>query len=106
MSFGLRLMRLVTSAPVGRNSLLPPLASFVILMVKMPARSSLLARNALWDPRVIIGVLALPYFASVFPVIASPGMFAAGAGGRVPVGGARVRSVARGAARLSFGNLG
>ena len=98
MSLGLRLMRLVTPAPVGRDSLLAPLATLVVLMVEMPAGLALLARNALWNPRVIIGVLALPYLTSMFPVIAGPGVLATGAGGRAPVGGARVRSVARSAA--------
>ena len=68
VSFGFRLMGSMTYAPLWGENFLSPLTVIAKGMFMVPARLPVLARSAVWQPRVIVRVLALTNFASMFPI--------------------------------------
>ena len=93
MGFWLWLMRSVAAPPFRRKVSKTPLATLVVLVVKVPPRTSLLTRNALRDPRVIVRVRALTYFTCVLPIVTCTCVLAPRASGVLAVSGSGVRSM-------------
>ena len=72
MSLWFRLVGHVATAALRRYCLPAPLASLVVLVVKMPPGLAFLAGQAFRYPRIIVRILALADLASMLPVVPGP----------------------------------
>ena len=82
-----------------------PLTTPIEGMVGMPTWLPILASNTIGDPRVIIGVLTLSYFTSVFPIVSSTIVLATRARRVLDGWRTRVRPTCRSTASLCLGYL-